>query len=218
MECPGSNRSANKYEEFLIMIKNVVFDLGNVLISFRPSEYFDRKQYPVNLKSVILNDIFRSREWLMLDKGDIILSDAIESISHKSSLKKEEIARIFNLRTDLMFPLGRNIKLLPELKKQGFKLYFLSNFPLDIFDEVRNSYSFFNYFDGGLISAEARSSKPEPEIYRLFFERFNLMPGECLYVDDIEANVKAAESFGVKGLVADGSDRISESVMSAIGT
>ena len=198
------------------MIKNVVFDLGNVLISFRPAEYLDKKNYPPELKSIILNDIFGSVEWKELDNGDITLSEAIESISMKSSLKKEEISRIFNLRTDLTFPLAQNVLLLPELKKQGLRLYFLSNFPLDIFDEVKNDYSFFSYFDGGLISAEARCSKPDPKIYSLFFKRFCIEPEECLYIDDLEANVRTAESFGAKGIIADGSDRISQSILAAL--
>ncbi len=46
------------------MIKNIVFDLGNVLINFKPSEYFDKKNYPKNIKATILNDIFGSEEWV----------------------------------------------------------------------------------------------------------------------------------------------------------
>ena len=53
------------------MIKNIVFDLGNVLISFKPSEYFDNKNYPETVKAKILSDIFGSKEWLRLDNGDI---------------------------------------------------------------------------------------------------------------------------------------------------
>ncbi|HKK43602.1 MAG TPA: HAD family phosphatase [Bacteroidales bacterium] len=198
------------------MIKNIVFDLGNVLISFRPAEYFDKKQYPGELKSQILNDVFASAEWRLLDNGDITLREAIDAIALKSSLKRGEIARIFDLRTDLIFPLAGNVKMLPEFKKRGFRLYYLSNFPLDIFDEVRDSYSFFSYFDGGLISAEARSSKPDPGIYRIFFERHSLLPEECLFIDDIKANVRAAEAFGTKGIVADGSDSISGMVKMAL--
>jgi putative hydrolase of the HAD superfamily len=53
------------------MVKNIIFDLGNVLISFRPSEYFDKKKYPETIKTTILSDIFGSKEWQMLDKGEI---------------------------------------------------------------------------------------------------------------------------------------------------
>jgi epoxide hydrolase-like predicted phosphatase len=198
------------------MIKNIIFDLGNVLISFRPSEYFDKKNFPAAMKTIILADIFGSKEWLMIDNGDITTQGAIDAISKRSTLNKEEITHIFNLRTDLMFPLDTNIKLLPELKKEGFRLYFLSNFPLDIFEEVRTGYFFFNYFDGGIISAEAKSSKPEPEIYKILMEKYSLLPDQCLFIDDLEKNVQTAESLGMKGIFTNGSLEISKVIERAL--
>jgi putative hydrolase of the HAD superfamily len=194
------------------MIKNVVFDLGNVLISFKPAEYFEKNNYPEAIKATILTDIFGSREWLMLDSGEISTREAIESISTRSSLKKEEIAHIFNLRTDLMFPLDPNVRILPELKKRGFKLYYLSNFPIDIFEEVKSGYYFFKYFDGGLISAEAKYSKPDKRIYEILIERYSLVPEECLFIDDLELNVISAQAVGMKGLFTNGSLRIVKEV------
>jgi len=198
------------------MIKNIIFDLGNVLISFKPSEYFEKKKYPEAIKATILYDIFRSIEWRMLDKGEITTSEAIDVISKKSSLNKEEIAHIFNLRTDIIFPLDTNVKLLPELRKRGFRLYYLSNFPLDIFDEVKDGYYFFKYFDGGLISAEIKSSKPENRIYEILLERYLLKAEECLFIDDIEENVKTAEAIGMIGLATHGSLEISKEIEKAI--
>jgi putative hydrolase of the HAD superfamily len=194
------------------MIKNIVFDLGNVLISFKPAEYFEKNNYPEGIKATILSDIFGSREWLMLDNGEISTRQAIESISSRSSLKKEEIAHIFNLRTDLMFPLDPNVRILPELKKRGFKLYYLSNFPMDIFEEVKSGYYFFTHFDGGLISAEAKYSKPDKRIYEILTERYSLAPEECLFIDDLEINVISAQACGMKGLFTNGSLRIEKEV------
>ena len=191
------------------MIKNLVFDLGNVLISFRPSEYFDKKNFPESVKSKILPDIFGSREWLMLDNGDISTSEAIDRIAAKSSLNREEIAHIFNLRTEMMFPLDNNVRLLPELKKHGFRLYFLSNFPIDIFEEIKAGYFFFTYFDGGVISSEVKFSKPDRRIFEILLEKYRLIPSESLFIDDIEINVRSAESLGINGLVTYGSDDIS---------
>jgi FMN phosphatase YigB (HAD superfamily) len=198
------------------MIKNIVFDLGNVLISFRPSAYFDNKDYPENIKCKILSDIFASREWLMLDNGDINTTEAINSISLKSSLKREEIAHIFNLRTDMMFPLDQNVRLLPELKKQGYKLYFLSNFPIDIFEEIKTGYFFFTYFDGGVISSEVKFSKPDERIYETLLENYSLIAEESLFIDDIEINVRAAENLGMKGLVTFGSGEISKELAAVL--
>jgi len=199
------------------MIKNIIFDLGNVLISFKPAEYFEKNKYPENIKNTILSDIFGSNEWRMLDSGEITTPQAIEAISKRSSLNKKEIAHIFNLRTDLMFPLDSNVRLLPELKKRGFRLYFLSNFPSDIFDEIRSGYYFFKYFDGGLISAVAKSSKPDVGIYKSIMEKYSLIANECLFIDDIEKNVKTAESLGMKGIATNGSLEISKEIEKALG-
>ena len=199
------------------MIKNIIFDLGNVLISFKPSEYFDKKNYPRSIKATILSDIFGSKEWLMLDNGEISTPEAIDAIATKSSLSKKEIAHIFNLRTDLMFPLDSNVRLLPELKKRGFRLYYLSNFPLDIFEEVRSGYYFFKYFDGGLISAEAKFSKPDIGIYNILNKKYSLVPKECLFIDDIEVNVRAAQALGMKGIITYGSLEISNDIEKSIG-
>jgi FMN phosphatase YigB (HAD superfamily) len=198
------------------MLKNIIFDLGNVLISFKPSEYFDKNKYPETIKATILTDIFGSKEWRELDKGEINTAQAIESIALRSSLNKEEIAHIFNLRTDIIFPLDSNVRLLPVLKKQGFGLYYLSNFPFDIFDEVKDGYYFFKYFDGGLISSEVKSSKPENKIYEALIEKYSLIPEECLFIDDIEINVRVAEVMGMKGLFTNGSLEITREVEKAI--
>lgn len=199
------------------MIKNIIFDLGNVLISFKPSEYFDKNNYPLSIKATILSDIFGSKEWLMLDNGEITTPEAIDAIATKSSLSKKEIAHIFNLRTDLMFPLDSNVRLLPELKKRGFRLYYLSNFPLDIFEEVSTEYYFFKYFDGGLISSEAKFSKPDIGIYNILNKKYSLVPKECLFIDDIEVNVRAAQALGMKGIITYGSLEISNDIENSIG-
>jgi FMN phosphatase YigB (HAD superfamily) len=199
------------------MIKNIVFDLGNVLINFRPSKYFEDKGYPETIISKIVADIFGSTEWLLLDNGDISTPEAIESLSRKSSLLKEEIAHIFNLRTDMMFPLDQNVRLLPELKKQGYRLYFLSNFPLDIFEEIKTGYFFFGYFDGGVISSEVKFSKPDRRIYENLLEKYFLTASESLFIDDIEINVRSAEELGMKGLITYGSEDISKELMAVLG-
>lgn len=198
------------------MIKNIVFDLGNVLISFKPSEYLDKKNYPENIKAKIMSDIFGGKEWHFLDNGEINTTQAINSIAATSSLKKEEIAHIFKLRSEILFPLDQNVRLLPELKKQGLRLFFLSNFPLDLYEEVKTGYYFFKYFDGGVISSEVKVSKPDSRIFDILLKKYSLIPEECLYIDDIEINVKAGEAAGMRGLVTFGSPEISREIETAL--
>jgi putative hydrolase of the HAD superfamily len=182
------------------MIKNIVFDLGNVLISFKPSEFLDKKGYSSEEKNMILNDIFRSQEWVRIDKGEITTPEAIELISARSSLKKDEIEYFFDLRREILFPIEQNIIILPGLKKRGFRLYFLSNFPDDLFDEVYSGNAFFKYFSGGIISARVKAAKPDRKIFDILLERHSLLPGECLFIDDIEINVQTAKKVGMRAI------------------
>ena len=180
------------------MIKNIVFDLGNVLLSWKPGEFLKNSGYNEETIRLIMDTVFRSQVWLNLDNGDITKGEAIDLMTARSSLKRDEIASLFNLCTEIIFPLTPNINLLPGLRKQGFKLYYLSNFPHEFFNEIKKEYEFFSYFDGGIISAEVNQSKPDPSIYKTFIQRYGLNPEECLCVDDIEINVRSAESIGMK--------------------
>jgi len=179
------------------MIKNVVFDLGNVLLNWNPELYLKEKGYSRESRDVVLKDVFRSPEWLLLDNGDLSLAEAVERISLKSSLKTDKILAAFNARLEILYPIDSNIKLLPELKKQGFRLYYLSNFPGDIFDEVHVGNSFFRYFDGGIISAHVRASKPDPQIFNHLAGRYGVLFPETIFIDDLIQNVRAAEALGM---------------------
>ena len=144
----------------------------------------------------------------MLDNGDLTVKEATEAIAAKSTLKREEIALVFSFRTEIMFPLDDNVRLLPELKKRGYKLFFLSNFHLDTYELIKNDYYFFRYFEGGVISSEVKLSKPDQRIYRLLLEKYSLVADECLFIDDTGENVVGAEKAGMKGLFTGGSLKI----------
>ena len=200
------------------MIKNIIFDLGNVLISFKPADYLDKTGFTSEAINIIIRDILTSREWKLLDNGDITTEKAIDQISERSSLKKEEIASVFNLRSKIMYPITNNVKLLPELKKRGFNLYFLSNFPADVFDEVFNEYDFFHLFNGGIISSKVNFSKPDARIFEILLNKYSLVAEECLFIDDIEINVRAAVLAGMKSILAEESADLSELVEKEIQT
>ncbi|HEX2922092.1 MAG TPA: HAD family phosphatase [Bacteroidales bacterium] len=202
------------------MIKNIIFDLGNVLISFKPAEYLEERNYQEPLKRTILSDIFASEEWILLDNAEISIDQAIERIANKSALKKDLIAFLLNERSEILYPLHLNTKLLPELKKNGFRLFYLSNFPFDMWEHVRagnNGYDFFKYFDGGIISAEVHCSKPDPIIYELLLGKHTLNAEECLFIDDLETNIKTAVRAGMKGFMTSGSTDIYEAVLKVLG-
>lgn len=200
------------------MIRNIIFDLGNVLLSWRPDQFFLKENYPEQKIKVLLNDIINSDTWKQLDNGDITISEAIDIITLKSTLKRDEIALVFSNCIEILYPIKNNVRLLPLLKKRGYQLYYLSNFPAELFKEVLGLYDFFKYFDGGVISSHVLLSKPDFRIYQTLLDKYGLKTEESLFIDDLINNVNAAKALSIKAIHLEKSEKLTEEIENIIGT
>ncbi|AWI06444.1 HAD family hydrolase [Clostridium drakei] len=177
------------------MYKNIIFDLGNVLLNFKPKEYLKAKITEINKVSEIYKEIFQSEQWEMLDRGTITEEDAINIII-KKSIKNEELIKIaFENWYELLTPIEDSIKVLRELKSEGYKIYFLSNFHLLAFEYVTNKYDFFKLFDGGIVSYKEKLLKPEEKIYKRIIDEYDIEPKKSIFIDDVESNVEYARKL-----------------------
>jgi putative hydrolase of the HAD superfamily len=179
------------------MIKNICFDVGNVLINFQPADFLAQKGYENNKIKTMVTDIFHSEEWRLLDNGDISFEEAYNIIAGKSTLSKEEIVSAFDMLPELLSPIEENQKLLPLLKEKGYKLFYISNFTVKYFDMILKRDPLFGYFDNGVISGNLRLSKPEKEIFLHAFNNFMILPEESLFIDDVFENIITARSLGM---------------------
>jgi HAD superfamily hydrolase (TIGR01509 family) len=57
------------------------------------------------------------------------------------------------------------------------------------------------FFDGYLISCDIQVNKPDQEIYRALLRKYDLVAGECLFIDDLEENIAGARAVGLQGYV-----------------
>ncbi|AKA72423.1 HAD family hydrolase [Clostridium scatologenes] len=177
------------------MYKNIIFDLGNVLLNFKPKEYLKAKITEINKVSEIYKEIFQSEQWEMLDRGTITEEEAINIIIKKSIKNKELIKIAFENWYELLTPIEDSIKVLRELKSEGYKIYFLSNFHLLAFEYVTNKYDFFKLFDGGIVSYKEKLLKPEEKIYKRIIDEYNIEPKKSIFIDDVESNVEYARKL-----------------------
>lgn len=182
------------------MIKNIVFDIGNVLLNFKPVEYLRTKMEEENIKSV-KETVFDSPEWPMLDEGTITEKEAIRVISERNAEIKDLVELAFDNWYDMLTPIENSVKLLKELKAKGYNLYYLSNFQELAYDYIIKEYEFFGLFDGGVASFAEKLMKPDKDIYEKLMERYDLKPEECLFMDDTALNIDGAENVGMKGIV-----------------
>lgn len=179
-------------------IKNVVFDIGRVLVSFEPLEYLN-KTYEEDLSNFLFKEVFSSKEWLELDRGTISPLEAIEMISARTENKKEYkkyIGEVINGFSVILRPIKSSVGAVKLLKDRGYKLYLLSNFHKDAFDQIVKENDFFNLFEGGIISSDHKFLKPEKEIYELLIKNYDLTPEQTLFIDDTLKNIEVAEEIG----------------------
>lgn len=178
------------------MIKNVIFDLGNVLINFNPMEYLHKKVSDKEKIQEIFEEIFLSEEWAMLDKGVITEEEAIERICSRSNGNDELIRVVMDNWYEMLTPIEDIVETLKRLKDKGYKVYYLSNFHMLAFENVTNRHEFFKYFDGGVVSFKEKLLKPENDIYNKLIERYKINPKESVFIDDTEINIEGAKKLG----------------------
>lgn len=185
------------------MIKNIIFDFGNVLLEWNEDKivpnYSSQKEEQEILKKVI----FKSDEWFMLDDGSMNYQEAISVFKEKLPINlKSKVEEIMSTWYKKM-PINQEIcNLIKKLKEKNYKIYALSNTHVPVYEYVKNS-EIGKYFDGFLISAIEKMMKPNEEIYYRLFEKFELVPQECFFIDDNERNITASRKCGMEGYIFD---------------
>lgn len=183
------------------MIKNIVFDMGNVVIRFDPDAFIERFGVSGEDKKTLLREIFRSPEWVMMDRGVLTDDQAADILCPRVPEHLRDVAcKLIALWDRPIIEVEGICPLIEELKGLGYGIYLLSNASCrqpDYWQRVPAA----KLFDGTLISYSVKLVKPMPEIYEKFFETFGLKREECFFIDDSPANVEAALYIGMPATV-----------------
>ncbi len=186
------------------MIRNIVFDMGNVIIRFDPDAFIDRFGVSGEDHKTLIREVFRSPEWVMMDRGVLTDEQAADVLCPRLPERLRETARkLIALWDRPIYEVEGVCPLIEELKGLGYGIYLLSNASCrqpDYWQRVPAA----RFFDGTLISYAVRLVKPMPEIYEKFFETFSLRREECFFIDDNPANVEASIYVGMPAAVFDG--------------
>lgn len=183
------------------MIKNIVLDMGNVLLDYNPEVPLDKFCPDVESKEIIRRELFEGEEWAMGDRGEIADSERYERVAPRVPEKYREALKNCAMYWDIcMTPIDGAKDFCEYVKSEGFKIYVLSN-ASDKFYEYFPNFAPLEYFDGIVVSADEGVTKPDRRIYEIFLERFGLKPDECLFIDDREDNVRGAMEAGMQAFV-----------------
>lgn len=200
------------------MIRNIVFDMGNVVIRFDPLWFMERDGVtdPQDRK-MIMNELFLSVEWAQMDAGTLTEETAEPLILARFP------ERLWDTVRKLLYSWAYPRDMIPgmedlirRLKQAGYGIYLLSNASV-----AQHTYwprfPVSRMFDGKLISCDVKIVKPCHRIYQLFTEKFSLKPEECVFIDDSSANVAGAIACGWQGIVFHGSSQETEEKLRLLG-
>lgn len=177
------------------MIDTIVFDLGRVLVSWDPYRYMENV-FGEQTAKFLQENVFQTREWDLMDKGDIEEERLWEMMIQRYPEYERYIVHMKHKITELLKPIDENVCLLPPLKEKGYRLFVLSNFGKSGFDYIYKEYEFFRYFDGMVISSHVNQIKPDEDIFRILIQRYDVRPKQSLFIDDKLENVQTAARLG----------------------
>ena len=182
------------------MIKNIVFDMGDVLMHFRTQDFVNRYDLTEDEKALLTDVVFGGADWALCDWGYLTEEQVAERACKKLPEKLHEAAWGCAAHWfEPVIPVEGMAELVRRIKEAGYGLYLLSNaghHHKDYWPHVPGS----EYFDGVLASAYIKVVKPQPEIYHMLFEKFSLDPKECVFIDNSNINLAGAALCGMETL------------------
>ena len=194
------------------MISNLVLDVGKVLVQWDPDEAMRKLDFSEEERSAISTAMFTSGKWAETDRGVLSDEELLTFFYEEAPVYKEQIKRLWD-NIDLaiwQFPYVKDW--IRSMKAAGYRVYILSNYGEHTYHKTRESgLNFLPMVDGAIFSYTIQMVKPNAEIYEALCERFDLKPEECIFIDDLPANIEGAKAVGMQGIVFTGiSDVLAE--------
>ena len=184
------------------MYKNIIFDFGGVVVQFNPKDFLMDHFVNKRAEAIVYELTFGSQEWQDLDRGIITREEGNAAMLENAA----RVNRVFEVQTvidewpTILRTKESTVHTMQKLKAAGYRLYYLTNIPADIMDELRQR-EWFSLFDGGVASCEVHLCKPEPAIYTTLMQTCNLAYDESIFIDDNKVNAQAAYNLGITGIL-----------------
>ena len=194
------------------MIKNIIFDFGKVLVDWDPHHLYDSYFGDVDSAEWFLKNIC-TMDWnVQMDAGKPFQQGIEEKITEYPKWERE-IRLYWERWIDMMGETIPNMyDWILQLKQEGYAIYGLTNWSIETFPLVKDKYAIFKLMDGIVMSGEEKVTKPDPKIYNILLDRYQLLPDECVFFDDNINNVIAARNIGIHAIQFQSMEQAKESL------
>tara|TARA_B100000427_G_scaffold329821_1_gene348180 strand:+ start:10400 stop:11020 length:621 start_codon:yes stop_codon:yes gene_type:complete len=178
-------------------IKNIIFDIGNVLFKYDPTYIIECLTPKSKFKQLYLDHLFNSDYWQKMDRGDISLEKVKKKLIETHQLSNQEdneITKLVNEFTNHLI-LNTDMKTLFQTLKQRYNIYILSNFQSKPFQQLAKNNPFLTEAQGIVVSANVMMKKPEIGIYHFLLSQYRLLPHQSIFIDDLKENIQTAKKL-----------------------
>jgi FMN phosphatase YigB (HAD superfamily) len=179
------------------MVKNVIFDLGGVVIEWNPDRILAGYYADPEMRTIMKTALFLHPDWLQLDRGTLREADLLVRAAGRTGRPAAEISGLLDAMRESLHTKAETVALLEKLSARYVPLYCLSNMSSDIFAYLRGRHSFWGAFRGIVISGDIQMVKPEREIFEFLLQRHGLVAAQTAFVDDNASNIEAARELGI---------------------
>lgn len=186
------------------MIKNIIFDIGNVLVGFDWKEYFHGLGIEGEAFDRVVKATVASGDWNEVDRGVKSDDELLDMFIENDPGVETELRKVFEDIHDMLHQFGYTKGWIIDLQRRGYKVYCLSNMSYKACNDCADALDFLPLLDGYILSCDVKLCKPEKEIYERLLEKYSLKPEECIFLDDLERNINAANELGIHGVVFKG--------------
>lgn len=183
------------------MIKNIVFDIGNVLAGFVWEDFYRSFGYSEEIFGKLANATVKNPMWNEMDRGAMSDEELLAGFIRNDPSIEGQIREVFENVRGMVRRYDYAIPWIRELKERGLGIYIISNFAHKAHMDCADALDFLKETDGAILSYQVKLIKPDPEIYRLLCSKYGLSTSECVFIDDVEKNVEAARAEGMEGIV-----------------
>ena len=179
---------------------NLVFDLGGVVVRWDPDAIIADVFSDPAIRARVKAEVFGHADWLELDRGTLGRDEAIARAAQRSGVAAGEIKRLLHAVPPSLVVFPDTVELLRRLKRKGYPLYCLSNMHFASIEYLERKETFWEVFDGAVISCRLQLCKPEAGIYEHLLRTYQLDPAKTLFIDDVQKNLEAAAKLGIRTL------------------
>ena len=183
-----------------------VFDFGRVLFDWQPERLLQRllpqRAFDAASTAHWTAQVFQAYQgdWGEFDRGAVSPAEVVQRIAQRTGLRRDEVQSVVDAVPTSLQPIPASLALMTRLRQPGRPMFFLSNMPAPYADQLELEHAFVRDFDDGVFSGRVKLIKPDPAIFALAAQRFGLPPRALVFIDDVPANVAAAQAAGWQGV------------------